>query len=25
LGDDPVKAVNKEETAIAEEECSNLR
>jgi serine/threonine-protein kinase HipA len=25
LGDDPVKAVNKEETAVAKEECSNLR
>jgi serine/threonine-protein kinase HipA len=24
LGDDPVKAVNKEETAVAKEECSNL-
>jgi serine/threonine-protein kinase HipA len=25
LGDDPVKAVNKEETAVAKEECSHLR
>jgi len=25
LGDDPVKAINKEETAVAKEECSNLR
>jgi serine/threonine-protein kinase HipA len=25
LGDDPVKAVNKEETAVAKEECSDLR
>ena len=25
LGDDPVKAVSKEETAVAKEECSNLR
>jgi hypothetical protein len=25
LGDDPVKAVKKEETAVAKEECSNLR
>jgi serine/threonine-protein kinase HipA len=25
LGDDPVKAVNKEETAVDKEECSNLR
>jgi serine/threonine-protein kinase HipA len=24
LGDDPIKAVNKEETAVAKEECSNL-
>jgi hypothetical protein len=25
LGGDPVKSVDKEETAVAEEECSNLR